>query len=635
MKVANLVTPLFILSLSVILYGCPPFTDAGKREMESVTSALESDPSAMPGSRAGGLASAEYCSMANDPNLQSALKINSTLSAAVKGSTAACEASANALSHNSISQNIRRLRDLDHTEDDLHSQLNDLNMEIDILEGKNSGGIYTSEIMSLKSQRDMMRSSIRTNTWRVDTEKWRVREQAIDSVPEIMGAYEAVLNNCNKTNPKVISSMAHSGLALASSLSGFAGTSVYAASLLTKIASNLVNTLPSFEDKITDSLNQARVPYVLICGIEAVTKGYCQTVKEFKKNEIRSVASAEISCASAGYESINDFSKFSSLLPGLKGIYDQKGRRGSPTTWEPPSQDGQTPGFGDFTGFQGDDGTIGSQSPSGFGKSLTQAQILAKEEQLSEKMGEIENYLNAVKADAAVSEGESDSMKTQKGRLQSQAAEVEQVLAQVKAKMAQTTNLGELGALFTDPKLDLAAHLESIFTTHGRLLKQRLLFNESSGQTSKSNVDYNLSLLSKASIQSINASVPASKAATVSATTRENGLSHAVLIGAQNINSFSKFVNEKAPLDGVISVIEQQMQDVNGADQTRALASKKVIKQLCGASLSLFKEEQFPSALIDKCRDYSPIPGTSYEELAKRHWDDRSCVSVETGVIGQ
>jgi hypothetical protein len=608
--------------ITLILTSCP----GGQQNVETnVTSAIEGR---------GGQGITAGCSMSDEPGLQRALTLNSQLTNAVADSATACQNSVAQLNGDSIHRSMQQLYENREQIEDISVTISNYESEVARLSSNNPGGVYDSLIAELEMNLATARRQVRTNRYGADRERRESRRRAMESLPSIVGAYDSVLANCSGENHQAVASMAQSGLAFASSLAGSAGASAQMASMLIGVATSLQNFIPTMEDRIQNNLESARVPYILTCGVEAMTASFCEVDRQLTNLRFREEARPEVSCDTQAETSLTqEFVGISQLLPELEGLYAR-------ITCEPTDQECQRRQAEAARAAQ-----MQAQAPSvaptgpeaGSGIDENTAIYSARADSLYNNLDQISSYLDSIERQAEDPlESASERLNAQRRSLLATSRETRAVVSEIRERLNSETALGQSAELFTDPRFNLFNQIESINELHRQVMRRGLI-EESDGRDLSSLEQENLFILSDDSALQAAANVM-TRAPQMGMPPRGEdsiqGLSHAYRVAGANIEGFSNFVDGNVDLASIVQGIRGQASS-SQPGSNGAVASATVANQLCGASLSLHRNSPIPEDLVASCQDIPPLGGKSYRELAALPWEQRVCLPVNLGIIGQ
>jgi hypothetical protein len=584
--------------------------------------------SAMEGRQGQGLTAG--CSMSDEPGLQRALTLNSALTNAVSDSAQACQNSVRTLNNDSINRSMQQLYESREQIEDVSVTIANYRSEIERLSANNPDGIYNNLIAELERNIASAERRVRDYNYGSDAEQRAQRRRAIESLPSIVAAYDNVLANCSGENHQAVASMAQSGLAFASSLAGNAGSSVHVASMLMRVATSLQNFIPTMEDRIQDNLQSARIPYILTCGIEALTASYCEVDRHLTNIRFRQRENPSCyACVITNEVSLplESFVWVTQMLPQIEGLYqspcnprDQDCIRRSQTSPVPGG---------------------GTNPDTEIGIDRNTAIYSARADSLYNRLDQIDNYLNNIISETEEPlERASDRLASQRRNLRTASSQAREVILEVRELLHSENALAQSAELFTNPRYNLFHQVQSISELHRQVMRRELL----EGADGRDLVDMeqrNLFILSdesalqaatSAMAQSAHMGMPAAQQP--SGQNSFNGLSHAHRVASSNISGFSDFVDGRVDLANVINGIRSEASSpVSGSNQS--VASTAVADQLCGASLALYKNSTIPEDLVSACTNSPQLGGKSYEELAQLPWDQRVCLPINLGIIGR
>jgi hypothetical protein len=645
---------IFVLLISVLLFvGCRD----GDRTADLV-GGIEDDLSGMDGGLHGA------CSLSRNTSLQNVLRINNGLSSMVAGADAACQNSVSSLNGDMSRNTIQTLAGNDIAATDYAQLARELEVEIEYLTANNTNGVYDQQIQTLTQRRSNALMMMRSNLTQFDNAQIAARRDALRNLGSLYTNYQNVFEACDNADPRAISAIANSGLNLASSLGAFSGGSAMAASLMMQVISAVGNSIVTMNERIRDNLQSARLPTILTCATEAVSKAYCEAKKQYEMISFRE-AQARYNGTCSMHEGVESLVAVSDHIEDLRDIFTGVSNSSGFPRAVDPNGDPDAAG-GDFgvtpvvqSGKGGENPvpaaapTEEGVTPSGFTWDVRAGQTMALgNNELQRRFLELTDAdnMNAIRAYASSLEGYADAEDGDTARityLRDQLAtateQLDQAISNIDNQLAGGEDTGTLAEFFTNPTNNIEERIEAVAILQENIIREQINAQESGENPTRSadNADYNLSVLAGASARIAGAdfisdaiNLNADVAADIESRSTVAALENAIDLGAQNMDSLSNFVTGNDINIGVV-IDQVRARNADAAEgETRREAAEGIVQTLCGSSLTLYKSSPIPSDLREKCRDFNLVPGQSYEELANLSWDQRVCIPIEAGIIG-
>lgn len=639
MKKVFLLFPILIL-----LVGCPD-----GNQTEEIVDSIEGN---LP---PGGNHLTNACSLSRNTSLTNVLNINNSLSSMVADADMACQNSVGMLNGDTSRGTIQTLAGHDLAATDYAQLAKELELEIEYLQANNIDGVYDQQITNLQDRRMNALSGLRSNLTQFDNAQISARRDALRNLGNLYTNYQNVFQACDDADPRAISAMANSGLNLASSLGGLSGGSAMAASLMMQVISAVGNSIETMTEQIQNNLNSARLPTILTCGIEATSKAYCEAKKQYELISYRD-SQSRFNGTCSMHEGVQSLLDVSDHIEDLQRIFAGS-TPASRFQRTPDFDNAPPPGFGSPSGKPGEALGLSSgipvrldddperfsfDGPSRVGDNELQRRFLELTE--DDNMNAIRSYAESVADYSDAEAGDSQRITYIRNQMEQAVIELNQAISNIDIQLAGGPDSGTLSEFFSNDENNIEKKIEGVAILQENLIKEQLNaeLNSDSPNRSQRNTDFNFAVLAGASARIAGADVisdaintNAEVVAELEGRSTYAALENAIDLGAQNMSSFSDFIsNNDIQLGRVIDQVKERNADAQPGD-TRYEAAQGVIQTLCGSSLTLYKNEGIPADLKEKCREFDLVPGKTYEELANMRWDDRVCIPIETGVIGE
>ncbi len=577
----------------------------------------------------------QSCSLSRSPLLRETLQINSQLQQLAQNAEVPCQTAIAQLESGPGAGAIQEINGYSFSASDYAEQVRDYDQELAYLRANNSDGIYDRQIESLTTLREQAADRMRSEQSNIDNSQLTRRRQLLFEIGQLTTNYQNALNACSGENPQLVSAMANNALNISSFVGGYAGTASIAVGVLMNLGQALSNSIETMNERIASNLHDANLPTILICSVEAITKNYCEIVRQQSLLELEQVNNQFNSCDLN--EGVRSFEEISSLMPLLRELFPEQVTTGGIV--QDPNQTRTAPPPGPPPAGQSGIPVQGPQQPpTQVPPSLTQAEARENLITLDTHLDQLTAYTNSLSELTTPHEGDQRSVAGSRNELARIVEELNTAIGNASGEISnELPEVADPVAFFSNPANDFIELLSRAAVEHRNILRQELENSETDDNSAL--IDYNFSVLADASAQisginlvSDGVNGPNDRATALSETAAT--LNNARVVATANMVNFSNFVTENnVSFNAAFDQVEASLNNESSNDQERRTANA-VQQQLCGISLSIYRQG-IPDSLRERCRNFNLVPGKTYNELADMLWADRACIPVESGIMGE